>query len=132
MMAVILEIVTCALISVWFACGAAVAMILTIFDTPVAIQVAAFIVVSVACLFFFVFFLKKDIETRKKKTNLDVLIHTSALVEEEIKEKGKGRVVVSSMSWLAEEENGKKVEIGEWVEIIEIKGVTLIVRKAKK
>ena len=129
--AVIIEIATCALLSVWFACGAVVAMICAMLGASLMAQIAVFICISIICLFFFVIYLKKNIEAKRKKTNLDSLIHASAVVEEEITERGKGRVMVSSMSWLAEEENGKKIESGEWVEVIEIKGATLVVRKTK-
>lgn len=129
--AVIVELASCALLSIWFACGAVAALICAVSGAAVEVQILVFVCVSVICLVFFLLYFKKSIKVHKQETNIESLINSEALVEEEIAEKGKGRVRVSSMSWLAEEENGNKIEVGEWVQIIEIRGVTLIVQKNK-
>lgn len=126
------EIATLALVSVWFAFGAAAAMCYAYVGFPLSVQIIEFICVSALFFLLFLLFFKKKMKMKKERTNTEALLGASALVEEKIEEKGKGRVLVSSMSWQAEEKDGKEVEKGEWVSVVDIRGVTLICEKKEK
>lgn len=131
--AAIIEVCTTTMVSVWFCCGSVVSMVLAAFNAPVYLQILFFFFISIVCILLFLFvFRKKKKNNEDVKTNLDSLIGSFAMVEEEIEEMGKGRVKINSMSWLAEEENKKGVQVGEWVRVVKISGVTLVVSKDDK
>lgn len=130
--ALAVETATLALVSVWFVFGAAAAMCCACVGFPLSVQIIEFICVSALFFLLFLLFFKKKIKMKQEKTNTEALLGASALVEEKIEEKGKGRVLVSSMSWQAEEKDGKEVEKGEWVSVVDIRGVTLICEKKEK
>lgn len=124
----IFEACTVTMVSVWFSGGALVSMILAAFSVSIPLQILAFFFTSIALLLLFLFCIKKRIKIKKEtKTNLDSIIDSLVLVEEEIKANGKGRVKTASMSWLAEELDGKGVKVGTWVKVVKISGATLVV-----
>lgn len=130
-LSVIAEALTTALFAVWFAIGAVMAMICSSFGFGVSVQVTVFATTSLILLFCFVKKIKKDM-FRTNKTNLDAVIGSVCIVEDDIPENGKGRVVLNHQSWSAKEENGKKIKKGELVEVIEIQGVTLLCKKKER
>ena len=133
LLAAIIEACTTTMVSIWFCGGSLVSMVLAAFDVPLYLQILFFFFVSIVLILLFLFVFRKSKKDKKcVKTNLDTLIGTSAFVEEEIREMGKGRVNINSMSWLAEEENKKGVRVGEWVRVVKINGATLVVSKDDK
>lgn len=130
--ALALEAITLALVSIWFAVGAVTAMVFAFFGADIVVQTAAFFVVSVFFLLLFLLVFKKKLNKKEIKTNANALVNTFGVVEENIGESEKGRVTVSAMSWQAQEEKGQKLQKGDRVEILDIKGVTLIVKKKEE
>jgi membrane protein implicated in regulation of membrane protease activity len=80
----ILEAVTVALISLWFAIGALAAMIPAYFARALWVQILVFLVVSAVCLAFTRTFFKDVVKTKKQPTNSDRLIGSDGVVSSKI------------------------------------------------
>ena len=131
--AVIVEITTIELTSVWFACGALVALIVNLFlkDEYIAIQLAAFAVVSITSIFLVRPILKKKMNTETIPTNSDALIGKTAIVTSPISENFPGAVKIEGIEWTASC-NDCQFEIGDLVEIVQIVGNTMHVKPKQK
>ena len=124
------EIATVSLTTIWFAAGSFIALVLNLCKTPLAVQVAAFFVVSLLALIFARPYFEKLIKRGEVKTNVDSLVGMQAKVTETINNcEGTGAAVVNGQEWTARAEKGTKIfEQGEMVEIVCISGVKLIVK----
>lgn len=70
----IIEALTVGLTTIWFAAGAAVALILSVFDFSVMTQVISFFVVSICLLVFTRKIFVEKLKTGAESTNIDALI----------------------------------------------------------
>ncbi len=129
-----IEIATMALTTIWFAGGAFVAFLLSLFGTPLEIQLAVFVVVSFVLLFLTRPFASKYVNSNTVKTNADSLIGKEARVTEEINnDLGTGTAVVGGQEWTARAAEDSKIHaVGTKVRIKEIQGVKLIVTTSKE
>ena len=126
--AVIVEAVTTGLISIWFAGGAAIALIMAIIGTTVWLQIVVFIVISVGLLFATKPFVDKKLKLHYEKTNVDALIGRDAIVGTEVSKAG-GRVVVNGMDWAAVSSKEEIFKAQEKVIIVGLEGAHLIVER---
>lgn len=129
----IIEIITLGLTTIWFAGGALVAFIASLFGAGFVIQVALFIVVSVALMAvtrpLAVKYLNKD----RVKTNAESLIGKFAVVKEEIDNlNARGQVSVDGQEWTARSLEEKIIPQDATVEIVKISGVKLLVKETAK
>ena len=122
-LAVIVEAITVQMVAIWFAPAALIAMVSNLLGAPVWLQVMIFVLISALCVAFLYKKLRKNIHDNCAKTNLDAIIGSTAIVENEIPPQGLGRVKVRGMSWQAYCEEGAKV--GEHLIVTAIDGVTL-------
>lgn len=126
----IIEAVTLTLITVWFSIGAIFAMIFAMLGFPLPVQVIAFIVSSSVLMYFTKPILKKYLKVKSVKTNADRVIGEQGIVIEKIDPVlGKGQVKVRGQIWSARSMDNEEITQDEKVEIQEITGVTLIVKK---
>ncbi len=132
--AIAVEVLTLGLTSIWFAGGALVAILLSLFNLPVVLQVAVFLVVSLVLLVFTRPIAVKYFNKNRAKTNVESLIGRQAIVISEIDNlQGIGQVTVGGQEWSARSADDKKqFQIGEVVEIVAINGVKLIVKTSQK
>ena len=129
----ILEAVTVALISLWFAIGALAAMIPAYFGAPLWVQILVFLVVSAVCLAFTRTFFKDVVKTKKQPTNSDRLIGSDGVVSSKIDNlQGTGKVYISGLTWSARTIDGSEAEEGDIVTVEKIEGATLYVTKRMK
>ena len=126
-----IEIGTMALTTVWFAGGAIVAFLFSLFDTSIEVQLAAFVIVSFLLLFLTRPLAAKYVNSQTIKTNADGLVGSKARVTAQINnDLGTGSVVVAGQEWTARtKEPDDTYPVGTMVEIKEIQGVKLIVEK---
>ena len=128
-LSIVTEAATAGLVSIWFIPGALTALVLSLFDVSVIWQACAFVVLSLVALILS----RKLIHPRGKieKTNADALIGQTAVITEAVCNiEGCGAAKVDGKVWSARTENeGETLEVGELVEIVEIRGVKLICRK---
>lgn len=81
---VFLELLTLGLVSIWFAAGAAAAIIAQFLGAPFVIQAVIFLVVSVALLYLLAPWARCYFNKDREKTNAQALIGKQAIVTEPI------------------------------------------------
>lgn len=131
---VVFEIITTSLTTIWFAGGALVAFIMSIFKLPWWSELIAFCVISLLLLIFTRPFVTKLLKVGENKTNVDSLIGCRAKVIVGINNaEGIGYAVVNGQDWSARaEKDSDIIEEGAEAEIVGITGVKLILRPLAK
>jgi len=128
--AVIIEAATSDFVAIWFFPAALVSLILSLFDVPVWLQILLFVLVGLVLVLATRPLCRKFLTAKKEKTNAESLIGKTCIVTEEIRNIDEvGEVKVGGLCWSARAEDEERViAVGEHVEIVEIKGVKLIVK----
>lgn len=129
-----IEAGTMALTTIWFAGGALVAFILSLFGAGTQIQLVAFVIVSFVLLFFTRPFALRFVNRNTVKTNSESLVGKRAKVTVKVDNtEGTGAAVLNGQEWTAKAEDDKKVfQVGTIVEVKDIKGVKLIVSETQE
>ncbi|MCL2563925.1 MAG: NfeD family protein [Oscillospiraceae bacterium] len=131
---VVIELATSGLTSIWFAIGAAGALISAAVTAPPRIdllwlQVLIFLAVSGVALYLTRPLVKKYVSSKEVPTNANRVLEMVGLVKETIHNiDGKGAVYVGNKLWTARSEDGTPIQKGTQVDILRIEGVKLIVR----
>lgn len=130
---IIIEIVTLGLATIWFACGALAAFIASLFDASLPVQFVLFTMVSLASLFTVRPYVARKFTSERTKTNYESLIGRGARVVEKIDNNMEtGVVFINGLEWTARSYEGTIIEAGKFAEIIEVRGVKLIVKEKKE
>ena len=131
---IVAEVATMGLVSIWFAGGALVAMITAALWAPFGVQIGCFFLVSLLLLCFTRPIAVKYFNKDRVKTNAESLVGRKAIVTAEIDNlQAKGQVTVNGAEWSARSEDAEvKLSEGMVVEIVDIKGVKLIVKESKE
>lgn len=126
---VVTEIATLGLTTIWFAGGALVALIISLFNPPVAVQIAVFIVVSVVLLIFTRPIAAKHFNKKMVATNVDSVPGEIGIVSVNIDNiAATGTVMIKGMEWTARTESDDlKIEKGAKVKVLRVEGVKVIV-----
>ena len=96
----LIEAGTVALVSLWFAAGALVATVAALLGASLTVQTVLFVLVSVVLLALLRPILKKYVDPKIQKTNVDALVGRECTVTEDIDNLAAcGRVKVGGMSW---------------------------------
>ncbi len=126
----IIEIITLGLTTIWFAGGALIAFIVSLFYDNLLLEIILFAAVSLLLLYFTRPYVIKYFNPKRIKTNYEGLIGKIALVTIAIDNLyAQGQVIVDGQEWSARSSDGSKIEAGAKVTIQEISGVKLIVKK---
>ncbi len=127
--AIIFEAITVQLVSVWFAGGALITAIVTMFvDLDIWAQILIFVSVSLLFMIIARPLIKDRLDKQKQPTNADSVVGKIAVVEEEIDNiNGKGCVKINGSAWTARSADGAVIPRGANVRINKIEGVKLIV-----
>lgn len=127
----LVEAFTYALVSIWFAIGAAAAMVAAFCGADLLWQWIIFVAVSALLLLFTRNAAKKWLMPKKlEKTNADSLIGEVGVVKETIDNlNAAGRIAVRSQNWRAKSEDDSVIDEGETVVVTGLSGVTLTVKK---
>ena len=127
---VIAEACTVVLVSIWFAGGSLVGLILAAMHAPWWLQIMAALIVSGVLVYFTRPIAMKHFNKSRVKTNVSTLEGKQAIVIEEIDNlKATGQVIVNGQEWTARNVTDKEtIPEGAVVIIEKIKGVTLQVR----
>ena len=126
------EAMTAGLVTIWFALGAFVASIVSIFTDNFLVQLTIFVVVSVISLVYTKPLFNKYISKKIVRTNAESLIGDRAVVTVAIERNKRGRVDVTGPDWAATTRDGKEIKVGQEVLVVGISGVALIVEERKK
>lgn len=128
---VIIETVTAQIVSIWFALGALVSLIVSCFTDSILIQLIVFLAVSILSLLLTRPVFKKFINIKHEKTNTDNFVGKEGILIEEVDNiKGTGRLSISGLTWNTRSIDDKIIiPVNSIVVIKEIKGVTAFVEK---
>lgn len=131
---VIAEVITIQLVSIWFAAGALVTLLMTYsFELSWIQQLGVFIVASTIFLIMSLPFIRKRKKSKAVATNADLDVGKHATVIEEINcDKGTGRVTLNGVNWSAVPENENDViSEGTVVIVKKVQGAKLLVAPEK-
>ena len=128
--AIIVEVLTMGLTSIWFAGGALVAVLAALLNAPIWLQVVLFVLVSLLLLFFTRPIAVKYFNKDRVRTNVESMVGRQAIVTSEIDNlQGIGQVTVGSQEWSARSiDDRQRIPLGSVVVVVSISGVKLIVR----
>lgn len=126
---IIVEAVTAQLVTIWFAAGAAAALIAELCGLQQWLQWVIFIAVSAVALIATRPLVRKVTNKTVQPTNADRCIGQTAVVIEDIDNiEGKGQVHVNGVTWTARSSDGSVFRKDERVTVEKIEGVKLIVK----
>lgn len=129
----IVESGTVALVSLWFAGGAFVAMVAAFLGAALWLQGGLFLVVSCLLLAALRPFVRRYLRPRMTKTNLDAIPGREATVIQAIDNGlAQGRVRLDGKEWAARSADGDPLPEGTLVRVERIEGVRLFVTKIKE
>ncbi len=130
---IIVEAVTAQLVTIWFAAGAAAALIAELCGLEQWLQWVIFIAVSALTLVVTRPLVRKITKKAVQPTNADRCIGQTAVVTEDIDNiEGKGQVNVNGVTWTARSSDGTVFKKDERVTVEKIEGVKLIVKAQNK
>ncbi|MGN0315994.1 MAG: NfeD family protein [Fusicatenibacter sp.] len=127
----VIEAATLGLTTIWFAGGALIALIASMFGANFWVQMGCFILVSLILLIFTrpaaVRYMNKD----TLKTNVEGVVGMEAVVTEDIDNLlGTGKASLNGNPWTARSETADiRIAAGTTVEVIRVEGVKLIVKE---
>ena len=116
------------LVSIWFAAGALVAMIISMLGGELWLQIIAFCIVSGALLAGLWPFIRKFLNPHLTKTNVDSVIGTEGIVTADIDNlNAVGQVKLGGMEWTARSTSGTNIPTGTRIRVDRIEGVKAFV-----
>lgn len=130
--AVIVEMMTTDLSSIWAALGGLIAMVVAIFVDKWWIQVVVFIIITLLGLVLVKPYIKRYVGRNEIRTNSEALVGKTGVVTEAILDGNVGAVRVDGKEWSAIARNEEDINKDIKVEILAIEGVKLIVKKIEK
>ena len=129
---VIGEVLTSGFLIFWLGLGSLIAMAVSFITDNIIIQTTVFLISSVILILATKPLVKKFANTETVKTNVSSIIGKKGLVTKDINSiNSTGQVKVDGELWSAIGENDMEISKGTEVEVIEIKGVKVIVAPVK-
>ena len=126
----VLEAGTVALVSIWFALGAAAALVACMLGAAMWLQIAIFLAVS--GLLLALLWKKVRAKSAAAKTNVDSVIGAEGYVTEPIDNLSyTGRVKLGGITWAARSTSGAGIPVGTLVKVERIEGVKVFVSPAE-
>ena len=127
------EFGTVALISLWFVGGSIAALAVCLLGGPLWLQVLVFGLISLALLLLVRPFLKKYIDPKKVRTNVDAMRGRQAVLLETVDNlAATGSLELSGVVWTARSADGSVIPAGTVVTVQGVEGVKLLVLPAKQ
>ena len=120
------------LVSIWFAVGALVAVIVSLLGGAVWLQITLFLLVSCALLAALWPLVRKFLNPKLEKTNVDSVIGSTGLVTAAIDNvTAVGQVKLGAMYWTARSTSGAPIAEGTLIRVDKIEGVKVFVSPAE-
>lgn len=130
--AIIIEILTIDLVSIWFAAGSIVALIAYLLNAGTTMQIILFVIITSICAIIIRPISKKYLRGNIERTNFDRVIGKHGLVTKTITADSKGEVKVMSTLWTATSNDNTTIHRGEYCEILAVEGAHLVVKKIEE
>ena len=123
---------TVALVSIWFAVGALAALIASLLQAQLWVQITVFLAVSCVLLALLRPLVRKYFNPRIVKTNVDSIIGSVGKVIQTIDNLvPAGQVKLGAMEWTARSASGEVIPEGSLVRVERIEGVKVFVTPAE-
>lgn len=120
------------LVSLWFAAGSLIALLVNLLGGPLWLQAGLFLLVSGALLALLWPLTRKYLNPSVSKTNLDAIVGSVGLVSVAIDNlSASGQVKLSAMEWTARSTTGDTIPVGTPVRVDRIEGVKAFVSPAE-
>ena len=130
---IVIEASEPALISIWFAFGALISLIVSVIPgAPWWSELIIFIVISISTLLALRPIFKKYLKRNTVRTNIDSFIGKKGYVIEDISFLRPGAIKIGDISWTAIPANEKEtIKEDEIVEVVSLNGNKVIVKKVE-
>ena len=129
----ITEAMTVSMVSLWFAAGAVVALLLSLLKIQIWVQVVLFFVVSGVLLACLRPMFRRHVAPKLTPTNVDAIVGSRCMVTAEIDNVcAAGQVKLNGMEWSARSTTGQIIPEGAMVRVDRIEGVKLFVTPVEK
>lgn len=125
--ALIIEIVSADMISIWFALASIPSFIIALLEGHIVVQIVSFIFFTAILLILTRPVVKKYLKTNEIKTNVDAMVGMTVTVIKDIRPDEIGRVVVRAIDWAAMSK--ETILVGEHARVLDVDGNKLIVEK---
>ena len=120
----VLEAVTVVTVSLWFAVGALVALLVSLIHLELWVQIVLFFIVSAVLLACLRPMVQRHFNPKLSRTNVDALIGSKGYVTADIDNiSAAGQVKLGGMEWSARSANGLPIPSGTLVKVAYIEGV---------
>ena len=124
----VVEAGTVSLTSVWFAVGSLAALVVSLLDGKLWLQVTLFLAVSVILLLTLRPLVRKFVTPRIVRTNVDGMVEKQGIVTSPVDNlNARGEVTISGMPWTARSTDGQPIPEGTVVRVDRIEGVKAFV-----
>lgn len=124
----VIEAMTLGIVSIWFAIGAFITMLLTLIIDSFLVQLIIFILISIVLVATTRQIAVKKLKVGQYKTNIDELIGKEAMVVKKILPYEAGEVKVEGKIWRAISDSKQIYEVSQIGTILRIEGVTIILK----
>ena len=122
------EASTVAVVSLWFAAGALVALIAAMLGAQLWLQAVLFAAVSAVLLLALRPIVRKFFTPKLTRTNVDAVVGAEGLVTAAIDNvQCTGQVKVGAVEWTARSTNGQPIAVGTRIKVDRVEGVKAIV-----
>lgn len=130
-LSIVVEALTAELVSVFFACGSLIALIISFIPgVPWWVQIVVFVVISGASLLGLRPLVNKVLKKEKRMTNVDEMIGKRGIMIKGCDELNYGEIKVNGVIWTAISVDEKiAINANEVVEIVAVNGNKLVVKK---
>ena len=126
---IVFEAVTTGLFTIWFAGGALIALLVSLFLDMWVVQMVVFLIVSFLLLYFMRPVAMRKFNAKRLKTKVEDIAGREAKVTELIDNlNASGTAILNGLEWSARSvEDSVTIPVGERVLVREVRGVKLIV-----
>ena len=128
----LIEASTVALMSIWFAAGSLIALLVALLGGPIWLQITLFFLVSAGLLACLRPMVRRFVKPGLTATNVDSVIGTRGYVLSDVdNENASGRVKLGGMEWTARSTSGTVIPKGTLVQVDKVEGVKAFVSPAE-
>lgn len=129
-LSIIVEAATTSLVSIWFAGGALIAMILSIPSViPFWVEIIAFVIVSIVLMICFRSLSLKLLKRSTTRSNIDEIIGSKGVIIKKVTPIERGEVKINDIVWTAMSyQENETIEVDTIVEVCALKGNKLYVK----
>lgn len=130
---ILAEAATVTLVSIWFAAGALVAVVVALLGGGVSLQVTLFLAVSIALLACMRNLVRKHFTPHLVRTNVDSVVGSMGVVTTPVNNiAALGKVEINGMEWSARSTTGSPLMEGAQVKVDKVEGVKVYVSLAEE